>query len=333
MRRQRFQNKITAGRFTLPVSILFSLVCWTVTALLVPPSAGVPEAQGYSLWRLLGLPALPPLALLAAGYLCYCLTAWLLIVLNNTYAIIRMRASVQTTVFILLVAVCPTLHPLHAGNVAALSLLPALYFLFGSYQRKQPAANMFHAFVFLGLGSLAFPQLTYLVPVCWIGAYNFKALQPKSFVASLLGWSLPYWFLLGHAYWHGQMELFYAPFIELARFTLPAQNWPLHELATLGYLLVLLTVSAAHCMVAGYEDKIRTRSYLHFLIFVCFVLLLGIVLQPPQTVNLLPLLLAAGSVLAGHLFVLTSSRASNLFFIAALAGMFILFGFNLWMLL
>lgn len=333
MRQNRFQNRVTAGRFTLPSSILLSLACWTVAATTLPLRTITDHSTGYSLWHMLGLPHLSAGASLVAGYLLYGLTAWLLIVLNNTYAIIRMRASVQTTVYLLLVAVCPTLHPLHAGNVAALALLLALYFLFGSYQHSQPAAGVFHAFVFLGLGSMVLPQLTFLVPVFWIGAYNFKALQPKSFVASLLGWSLPYWFLLGHAYCHGQMELFYQPFHELARFTPVGREWSLHEVATLAYLLVLLAVSAGHCLVAGYEDKMRTRSYLHFLIFLSICLLAFMVLQPPLVVRLLPLLLVPASVLIGHLFVLTSSRASNVFFVAALAGLFILFGFNLWMLL
>lgn len=333
MRQNRFQNQITAGRFTLPASILLSLVCWTAAALLLPSPTAAMSDGGYSLWRMLGLPALSDGASLVAGYLLYSLAAWLLIMLNNTYAIIRMRASVQTTVYVLLVAVCPTLHPLHAGNAAAVALLLALYFLFGSYQHTEPAAGVFHAFVFLGLGSMALPQLTFLIPVFWIGAYNFKALQPKSFVASLLGWSLPYWFLLGYAYCCGQMELFYRPFRELVRFTPVAQDWPLHEIAPLAYLLVLLVVSATHCLVAGYEDKMRTRSYLHFLIFLSFCLLVFTVLQPPLAVHLLPLVLVPGCILVGHLFVLTSSRASNVFFIASLAGLFLLFGFNLWMLL
>ena len=65
------------------------------------------------------------------------------------------------------------------------------------------------------------------------------------------------------------MELFYRPFTELVTFGKPfdlqiLQPW---ELAVLGYLLVLFIVSAAaHCIIAGFEAKIRTRAYLQFLI-------------------------------------------------------------------
>ena len=77
------------------------------------------------------------------------------------------------------------------------------------------------------------------------------------------------------------MDLFYQPFIELATFH-PINLWdfPLWEIATLGYLFVLYLVSSIHCLVAGYEDKIRTRSYLHFLIFLSFCIFVYILLQP-----------------------------------------------------
>ena len=130
------------------------------------------------------------------------------------------------------------------------------------------------------------------------------------------------------------MDLFYQPFIELATFH-PINLWdiPLWEIATLGYLFVLYLVSSIHCLVAGYEDKIRTRSYLHFLIFLSFCIFVYILLQPILTIHLLPLLLIGVSILTGHFVVLTNSRASNVFFICALAGLVLLFGFNIWTLL
>ena len=101
----------------------------------------------------------------------------------------------------------------------------------------------------------------------------------------------------------------------------------------LGYLLVLFIVSAAHCLIAGYEDKIRTRSYLHFLILLNFCIFVYIGLQPVLSVHLMSFLLIGVSILAGHLFVLTNSRSSNIFFICAFIGLFILLGFNIWTLL
>lgn len=265
----------------------------------------------------------------------YALIGYLLIVLNNTFALIRMRASVQTSIYFLLVSICPGMHRLQMGEIAAVAFLISLFFLFKSYQHSRPVGYVFHSFVFIGVGSLFFPQLLFFTPLWLIGAYLFQSLTHRSFCGALVGLSVPYWFLFAHAFFYDRMELFYRPFIELVHFQPIAPGSVLlpSELATLAYLFILLVVSASHCIVSGYEDKIRTRSYLHFLIFISFCTLLFILLQPAHCMDLLPLLLIGLSILVGHLFVLTESRASNLFFIGSIAALILLFCFNIWTLL
>lgn len=133
------------------------------------------------------------------SFILYSVIGYFLIGLNNAFAIIRMRASVQTAIYFLLISVCPTMHILYAGDLVAVTFLIALYFLFKSYQQSKPASYLFHAFVFIGMGSLLFPQLIFFVPVFWIGAYSFQSLHPKSFSlrlsagAYLIGfyWAMP----------------------------------------------------------------------------------------------------------------------------------------------
>lgn len=331
LRTKRFQNRITAGHLTLPAAILISVACWILTAILLPEMEV--KRDNSPLWEVFGNFSVPAWACRFLSFILYSIIGYFLIELNNAFGLIRMRASVQTAIYFLLVSICPGIHILYAGDLAAAAVLVALFFLFKSYQQARPASYLFHAFVFIGVGSLLFPQLILFVPVFWMGAYNFQSLQLKSFFASLTGWSVPFWFLLGHAYWHGQMDLFYRPFRELAAFTPVRFDFLPWELASIGYLLVLFIVSSTHCLVAGYEDKIRTRSYLHFLIFLNLCIFIYIGLQPSPGIHLLSFLLIGVSILAGHFFALTSSRSSNIFFICALAGLFILFGFNIWTLL
>lgn len=328
MRTLRLQNRITAGRSTLPAVVLISMACWLLAALVWPGRTG--EADGASaLWQLLDAGRLPLWASLTGGYLLSALAGWLLIVLNNTYAMIRMRASVQTSLYLLLVAACPPLHPLQAGHVAVLLCLLALFYLFGSYQQKNSSGPLFHAFLALGVASLALPKLTLLAPLFWIGAYSFRSLGRRSFCASLLGWGLPYWFLLGYAYVSGQIELFCQPFRQLAAFAPLQWTFQPRQLVVLGYLLVLYAVSTGHYLATSYEDKIRTRSYLLFLILLCFCLFVYIGFQPCDAGGLLPLLAAGISILAGHLFALTSSRGSNVFFVVMVVALFAIYGFGL----
>lgn len=333
IRGKRLQNRITAGRFTLPVAILLSISCWVLGYILLPETPV--QNSGYALWETLINNSLPTTwASVSLSFIIYGIIGYSLIELNNLFAIIRMRASVQTSIYFLLVSICPALHELYAGDVASVTFLLSLFFLFKSFQHPYPAGNLFYSFLFIGMGSLFFPQLTMFVPLLWIGAYSFQALTLRSFFAGLVGWALPYWFLLGYAYFYDTIELFYQPFIELTSFhPITMQSFSLWEIATLGYLFILFLVSYIHCLVAGYEDKIRTRSYLYFLIFLCFCTFVYILLQPTLTLHLLPILLISASILIGHFVALTNSRLSNVLFICALLGLVLLFGFNVWTLL
>lgn len=330
MRYKSIQSQVTAGRFTLPVVVFICAACWLLSCFLLPELSKEPDS--YALWQLVRGLQFPLWLTRAASFVLYAVIGYFLIEINNTFAIIRMRASVQTSIYFILITACPGLHLLYAGDVAALAFLISLYFLFKSYQHPQPAGLLFQSFAFIGVGSLAFPQLTFLVPIWLIGAYNFQSLTFRSLCGAVVGWSMPFWFLLGHAYYYGQMELFYSPFQELVTFV-PLRfvdALPVWELITLGYLFILYAVSAIHCIVTGYKDKIRTRAYLNFLIFLCFCLFLFALLQPNHSIDVVSMLLLVVSILSAHLFVLTNSRLSNWFFIGSMVGVTLLLFFNIW---
>ncbi|WP_195407767.1 hypothetical protein [Bacteroides congonensis] len=336
MRNKKLQNQVTAGRFTLPVVILICTLCWVSTYFLFPDLMTAPTQENLSsFWQSARDFLLPGWAERIVSFLVYAVIGYFLIELNNQFGIIRMRASMQTAIYFLLVTACPEMHLLYAGDIAALAFLISIYFLFKSYQQSRAAGYLFYSFLFIGAGSILFPQLTVLSALWLFEAYRFQALTPRSFCGALLGWMLPYWMLFGHAFFYNEMELFYRPFIELTTFgdvfnLQILQTW---ELAVLGYLLVLFIVSAVHCIAAGFEDKIRTRAYLQFLIDLTIFLFLLIAIQPNYCSDLLPLLMISCSILIGHFFVLTNSKSSNVFFIVSLVSLILLFAFNIWTLL
>ena len=327
---RRIQKIVVTGRATLPLSVMLAAVLWVVSGLLLSDGATKEQAEGYYLWAKFDGLGLSDGLNAAICFLIYGVVGYLLVLLNNAYAIIRMRASAQTAFYLLFLAACPGVHQhLHVGCLAALLFLASLHFLFHSYQRRNPEGDLTHAFLFLGLGSLVFPQITWLAPIYWIGAWMFQSLRLKSFLASLIGWTIPYWFLFCMAYFFGEMEFLYAPFRELVHVRELAYNLRPETMATLGYLLFILLSSTAHYILSGLDDSIRTRCYLQFFILLSFCLMAYIALQPVQGALMLPVALVGVSFLAAHLFVLTDNRASNVFFIVALIGLFVLFGYNL----
>ena len=324
MRNKSLQSQVTTGRLTLPVVILICALCWVLTYFLFPDSiASTTSKDSSSFLQSTRDLLLPGWAERIISFLVCAIIGYFLIELNNQFSIIRMRASMQTAIYFLLVTVCPGMHLLYIGDIVALGSLISIYFLFKSYQQAQAAGYLFYSFFFIGAGSILFPQLTILSVLWLLESYRFQSLTPRSFCGALLGWMLPYWMLFGHAFFYNEMELFYRPFNQLLTFGevfhLPIlQPW---ELAILGYLLVMFIVSAVHCIAAGFEDKIRTRAYLQFLIDLTFFLFLLIALQPIYCSALLPLLIISSSILIGHFFVLTNSKNSNVFFIISLVGL------------
>ena len=142
IRSKRLQNRITAGRFTLPVAILLSLFCWILTSILLPE---VPVIKSnYPLWDTIIDEYIPAWASTPLSFIFYGVVGYFLIELNNTFAIIRMRASVQTAIYFLFISVCPALHPVYAGDFASIAFLISLFFLFKGYQHSRPAGTMFY---------------------------------------------------------------------------------------------------------------------------------------------------------------------------------------------
>lgn len=305
------QSFVTTGRFTLPVIILVSICCWMAVGI----GTGIPAIR------------------LLPGFALCGLVGYLLVEVNNAFALIRVRASAQTALYLLLATLSPELYSHYSGQAASACFLFAVMSLFRSYRSEHTSACLFHAFACVGTGSLFVPQLTLLAPILWIGAYSFRSLNTKSFVASFIGWALPYWFLLGYAYAADQMDLFFRPFRELADFSPLGLLTDISRIVTLTYLIVLFGVGAFHAIVLGDEDKLSTRNYLRFLVLlgVCVVVLIGF--QPVLYDSLLPLLWVCTSILGGRLFLLSGSRASNLFFSGCLFAAVLLFAFNLWTLL
>ena len=117
MKSKRLQGLVTAGRWTLPAAIFICTLCWVLTSALLPEltmTAG--EEGGSVLWQSARTLLLPAWAEHLVSFLIYAAIGYFLIELNNRFSIIRMRASVQTAIYFLLVTVCPEMHLLYAGN-------------------------------------------------------------------------------------------------------------------------------------------------------------------------------------------------------------------------
>lgn len=129
MRNKRLQSQVTAGRWTLPAVIFICALCWVLTYFLFPGSIASTVLEGSpSAWQPARDFLLPGWADRIVSFLIYATIGYFLIELNNQFSIIRMRASMQTAIYFLLVTVCPKMHYLYTGDIVALGFLISIYF-------------------------------------------------------------------------------------------------------------------------------------------------------------------------------------------------------------
>lgn len=303
--RNKFQIDVATGRFTLPVVILVCLFLWVLTS---------GEWQD------------------AISLLTCAATAYLLIEVNTAFALIRTRTAAHVSLYVFLTTICLFLHPLQLTTFVPLAFLIAVSQLFRSYESTHASESIFHAFLFIGIGSLMFPQLLYFIPLFYLSMISFRSLSLKSFFAGIIGLTVSYWFLFGYAFYYDQIDLFYRPMLEVIHFQpISYHALELEQLISCGVVTLISLVSSVHYFNVSYLDKVRTRIFLFFLIAVeVWTYLLGI-LQPQHFNVLLQIQIITGSILTGHLFTLTRNRFTGIFFIITFVILIALTIYNLWM--
>lgn len=304
--KNHFQYRIATGRMTLPVAILVAAAVGSVNI-----------AHWTDVFSL---------AVCA-------LTAYLLIEMNTAFALIRTRTAFPAAMFMIFYVSCPFLYTYSKEIWIPLLLLAAIFSLFRSYESKYASATIFHAFLFLGAGSFLMPHIFYFAPLFYAIMGSLRSLNLRTFFAGLTGILTPYWIMLCyHLYFSDTLEAVYSPFQEAIHFS--AIDYSAIKLPqTVSCLAIFLTtaVSCIQSFMSAYQEKVQTRILLRSLIFTETGILLLACLQPQHLNALLPIFLAIGSIMSGHLFALTFNRFTRICFpvIILLGGAVCLF--NLWM--
>ena len=265
------------------------------------------------------------------GLIGYLLIGQLIIWLNKLHILIIERTTITAVLFGFTGACCLPLHTVSPGLEASIFLVMALHFLMKSYRSPYPQMEVMHTFVMLGIGCILYPKLTYLIPVFMVGSYLCMSMDSRSFWAALLGWAIPFSFLLCYAFAIQDIGVFISPFLEMIDFGTFGIGYEYWQLPVFIVLVLLLVVGATHFYTTNLEDRLRTRLYLNFLVILSTVLLVAVLAQPQDAESLFPLSAVPVSILAGRYFSLTHSRISGGFLLSILCWFLGTFIFTLWM--
>lgn len=266
--------------------------------------------------------------------ICLILSTYLLFELNRTNELLRVRSQMVSSMFLLLFSATVFLFPDLRSEILELCAIAFYIMLFHCYQQRKSSGWVFYGFFCLGLASMVFVQVLYYVPLLWIlMLHNLRALNLKTFFASLLGIVTPYWFVAVYYLYMGEYHFFIDHFSELGAFR-PLWDYAdvtEQQYVSFGWTVFLALIGIIHYLNQGYHDKTRTRMLYGVLMVVDVLTVAFLVLQPQHYAQLMPLILVNTAPLAAHYMTLTHSWLTNLSFFLIIIITLVVTAYHIWM--
>lgn len=327
---KRFQNKITEKGTSLPVTFIIALFLWYIGIVTGKESTGPHFSYIFNLLRWNWAES-NSYIIDGIGFLFSVIITFMVLEFHNTFSIIRIRTNIVGVIFLWYMGCCTFLHSIQTGTILQLCFIVSLYCLFASYQHTYAVKSICFAFFFCGLGSLFFPKLLYLIPLLLLGMLSFQSFSLRTFFAGLIGLLIPYLFLASYLLYTQDLYRLYIPFQNLITFSpIDYSVLSIDRIAAFCLIALITIVSAVHYFLNSFQDKIRIRSYFLYLYTIDLIIGLSILLQPVVFDELFSIFLLINCITNAHLFALTHSKVSNLFFIICIILSLIIALFNLW---
>ena len=301
------QNKVSGSRLTLPVVAAYTIVVWVLCGLL-----------NQNLWL---------------QFVCFSITSYLMMLLNNQNALIRIFSRMVSCAFLVLSCSACFLMPDVRGGLMQVFVVAAYLFLFQSYQKRDAVGLVYYGYLMLGLASLACPHILFFVPLIWLlMATNLLSLSWRTWLASLLGLLTPYWFISGWLVYQADFSPLIAHFSPLVDFQFPIRHASVGSgvLLTCALLLGCSLTGIIHFMRKSSSDSIRIRLLYGFFIWIDLFAFTLMGFQPQYYDILLRIIIINTSPLIAHFLSLTSTKITNWAFYVLTALILSITAYNIW---
>lgn len=266
--------------------------------------------------------------------LCISITTYLMVELNNINALIRIFSRMVSSTFLTLLCSACFVFPALPETVMLTCMTAFILLLFLTYQDKEAAGLTYYAFLFLGVGSIAYIHVLFFLPLIWLLMMTHTmSLSWRTWMASLLGLLTPYWFYIPWIIYQRDYSAITNHFMALTVFEEPFNLYGItdSQKATLGLVILLAIIGTTHYIRKSYLDKIRIRMFYGFFIFMDLAALLFLLLQPQHFNAMLLLMIVNTSPLVAHFVALSSTRLTNITFMVLCAVSLLLTAYNIWM--
>lgn len=304
---KRTQNRIAESRWALPICAAYTLLICLISGLF---SEGI--------WAQLALTAIATL---------------LMVELNNRNSLIRIYSRMVSCSFLVMTMMTP--HKIESidGCIVSMCFVAFYLALCNAYQDKKATGYVLWAFAAIGVASIVWIQILLFIPVLWVlTATNILAMSLRTFVASILGVIMPYWFLSAYYIYIGDIMPIVDHIATIANFEplFIYMNCSINDFLPLCFIILLAIIGSIHFLRTSYKDKIRTRMIYEMFITMSVATIVLILLQPQHANIATHLLIISTAPLIGHFLALTSTRITNIASLAIMATALVITALNLW---
>lgn len=304
---RRLQNRMATSRVALPIMMIYCVALWL--ALLATEHTLLPQ------------------------FLVFIVNVFLMVELNNRNALMRQYSRMVSCSYIVLMMMCPWMLRDLQTMLLQTSVILSFYLLFPTYQRRSAMGAKYWAYLSLGVGSMVWPSLLYLLPLFWIAESAFlMSFSVRSFFASILGILTPVWVLMPLVVYKGMYDSLIEHYVQLlpgekimasfqdVMLLIPtALPMDVMQIISVGAIVVLFLTGLIHYLRNSYADKIHVRMLYQFImliaVFVSIALVVVAVLPFENRASvdmLLSIFVVCVSPLIAHYITFTSTRLTNI---------------------
>lgn len=268
------------------------------------------------------------------SFVCFAVSTYLMVELNNRNALLRIYSRMVSASFIAMSMMMPCLMASAHEAIAATAFVLALFVWLFSYQDRLSMGKTFYTFAFLSVGSIFDVHLLYYVLPFWISMFfHLQTLSWRTFFASIVGLIAPYWFAALSLFFIDDPMVIVTHFAQLAAFPMPPDYLavPIEVIVALLWIFVLVIVGAVHFVRNSFMDSIRIRMIFNMFILLSVFTILFLFIMPSLFGIFSRVLIVVASPLVAHFLSLTHTKLTNIAFIAIIIVTLAITGFNLWM--
>lgn len=315
---KRLQNRIAESYLTLPIAAVYSVAIWLI-AFLHNTSKAVQS---------------PTLAIHWPEMACFVISVYVIVELNNSNMLLRVRSRMVASTFIFLSCMLVSGFQSLLVGISQICFITTILLLFHTYQNRSSAGQTYYAFLCLGLSSLIYAEYLYYIPLLWVlMTTRLQSLSPRTLAASVFGILTPYWLASIWLFYLDDFTPMTEHLADFGNFVFPAdyQAVSIEQWLIYAFLTVTSIAGIIHFWMYSYEDKIRIRQLYGFLIAMSLATLIYIALQPHQYHIFIRMAIVCCSPIIAHFLTLTSTRLTNILFFVIIGACICITAINLWM--